>query len=47
MGQVSKNAAAYLQVLGLLLRNEVSANRIAIRVVALAYPPSVVSVHVS
>jgi hypothetical protein len=50
MGQVSKNAlVAYLQVSGLLLRSEVSANWIAIRVVDLDYPSSaasgVVGVH--
>ena len=50
MGQVLQIAlAAYLQVCGLLLRSEVSANWIAIRVVALDYPSSaasgVVGVH--
>lgn len=38
MGQVTQDAlAAYLQVCGLLLRSEVSTNRIAIRVVALLH----------
>jgi hypothetical protein len=48
MEQVPENGlGTHLQVLGLLLRNEVSANRIAIRVVALDYPSSVVGVSVS
>ena len=44
MGQVPKNALdAYIQVWGLLVWSEVSANWIAIRVVALGYPSSVAS----
>jgi len=43
MGQVPQDAfAAYLQVRGLLLRSEVSANWIPIWVVALDYPSPVV-----